>query len=159
MVPSSVITVATDGECLTCGGFSLGEPVRLGNFEFTANYFGGLSLSPRRGDSGTTFMGSTRCGASTPWRAMIEDSAEEFLTASSGDGGSGLPSPRRHDMGASLAPFTTTPRMENALIAQSMMTVPPRTTAPWVEVGLPFERCHAHHRGVAGARSCSIAHR
>jgi hypothetical protein len=28
-VPSSVITVATDGECLTCDGFSLGETVHL----------------------------------------------------------------------------------------------------------------------------------
>jgi hypothetical protein len=46
MVPSSTITVAADGECLTCGGFSLSEIVHLGNFEFIVNYFGGLSLSP-----------------------------------------------------------------------------------------------------------------
>jgi hypothetical protein len=46
MVPSSVITSAADGECLTCGGFSLGEPIHLGNFEFITAYFGGLSLCP-----------------------------------------------------------------------------------------------------------------
>jgi hypothetical protein len=40
-----------------CGGFSLDEPVHLGNFEFVVDYFGGLSLSPRRGNSGTAFMG------------------------------------------------------------------------------------------------------
>jgi hypothetical protein len=51
---------------LTCGGFSLGVTVRLGNFEFIANYFGGLSLSHRRGDSGTAFMGSTHSQASSP---------------------------------------------------------------------------------------------
>jgi hypothetical protein len=96
MVPSFVITVAADSEHLMCGGFSLGEPIRLGNFEFIADYFSGRSLSPRRGDSDTTFMGSTRRGASTPQWAIIEDSALEFLMTSSRDGGSGLPSPRRH---------------------------------------------------------------
>jgi hypothetical protein len=50
MASSSVITLFADGERLTCGGFSLGETVQLGNFEFIVDYFGGLSLSPRRGD-------------------------------------------------------------------------------------------------------------
>jgi hypothetical protein len=67
MVPSSVIAVVADGEHLTCGGFSLGVTVCLGNFEFIADYFGGLSLSPRRADTGATFMGSSRSGVSTPW--------------------------------------------------------------------------------------------
>jgi hypothetical protein len=49
MVPSSAIVVAIDGEHLTCGGFSLGETVHLGNFEFITDYFDGLRLSPRRG--------------------------------------------------------------------------------------------------------------
>jgi hypothetical protein len=34
MVPSSAITVAADSEHLMCGGFSLGETVCLGSFEF-----------------------------------------------------------------------------------------------------------------------------
>jgi hypothetical protein len=68
MVPSSVIIVAADGEHLTCSGFSLDETVRLGNFEFIADYFDGLSLSLRRGDTGVAFMGSTRSGASTHGR-------------------------------------------------------------------------------------------
>jgi hypothetical protein len=51
MVSSSAIVVATDGERLTCGGFSLGETVHLGNYEFTTDYFDGLSLSPRRGNN------------------------------------------------------------------------------------------------------------
>jgi hypothetical protein len=114
MVPSFVITVAADGEQLTCGGFSLSETVRLGNFEFIADYFDGLSLSPRRGDAGTAFMGSTQSGAPTPRWAMIEDSVEEFLMVSSREGSFGHPSPRRYDTGASLAPITTSPRMKNA---------------------------------------------
>jgi hypothetical protein len=65
MVPSSAILVVADSEHLTCSGFSLGETVFLRNFEFIADYFGGLSLSLRRGDEGTAFMGSTRSGAST----------------------------------------------------------------------------------------------
>jgi hypothetical protein len=48
MVPSSTITIAIDGERLTCAGFSLSEPVCLRNFKFIADYFGDLSL-PLRG--------------------------------------------------------------------------------------------------------------
>jgi hypothetical protein len=94
-----VITVTTDSERLTCGGFSLGETVHLGSFEFIANYFYGLSLSPRRGDLDAAFMGSTRSGTPSPRHVMIEDSIEEFLTASSSEGGFNLPSPRSHDTG------------------------------------------------------------
>jgi hypothetical protein len=80
MVPSSSIA---DGELLTCGGFSLDKPVRLGNFKFIADYFGGLSLSPWRGNDDTIFVGSTHSGASTPQRATMEDSTEEFLKEAS----------------------------------------------------------------------------
>jgi hypothetical protein len=62
MAPSSGIFITTDGERLTCGGFSLSETVHLGNFEFIADYFDGMSLSPRRDDEGATFIGSTRSG-------------------------------------------------------------------------------------------------
>jgi hypothetical protein len=56
------ITVIADSERLTCGGFSLGENSHLGNFEFIADNFRGLSLSARRGTIGATFMGSTPSG-------------------------------------------------------------------------------------------------
>jgi hypothetical protein len=59
MVPSSALVVSTDGARLTCGGFSLSKIVRLGRFQFIADYFGYLSLSPKRADSCFTFMGST----------------------------------------------------------------------------------------------------
>jgi hypothetical protein len=88
---SSVITIAADVERLSCDGFSLSETVHLGNFEFITVTFSGLSFSPRRGDSGTTFMGSTRSGVPSPWQAMTKDSAEEFLTASSRGRGLYLP--------------------------------------------------------------------
>jgi hypothetical protein len=94
MVPSSAITVTTTDERLACGGFSLGETVCLGNFEFITDYFGGLRLFPRRGDEGTTFMGLTLSVSSTSLWAMIEDSVEDFYTASGGEGRFGLPSPR-----------------------------------------------------------------
>jgi hypothetical protein len=64
IVPSSTIAIVANGERLTCAGFSVGKTVRLGSFAFIANYFGDLSLSPRRGDAGTTFMGSTCSRAS-----------------------------------------------------------------------------------------------
>jgi hypothetical protein len=51
MVPSSMLIVASDCECLTCGSFSLGETIRFWSLEFIANCFGSLSLSPRRDGS------------------------------------------------------------------------------------------------------------
>jgi hypothetical protein len=56
---------------------------------------------------------------------MIVNSAQEFLMMSTREKGFGLPSPRRHGMGALLAPVTTTPWMENDLAAQATRTVPP----------------------------------
>jgi hypothetical protein len=63
MVPSSGITVMVDGEHLICSGFTHGETIRLGNFEFIIDYFSALSLSLKRGHSSTTFIGSTHSGA------------------------------------------------------------------------------------------------
>jgi hypothetical protein len=71
MAPSSAIVITADGEHLTCGWFSLSETIRLMNFVFIAGYFSGPSLSPRRGDEGAAFMGSTHSWASTLWRVMI----------------------------------------------------------------------------------------
>jgi hypothetical protein len=147
MVPSSSIVVAADGEHLTCDGFSLGETIHLGSFEFITDYLAGLSLYPRRGDAGAAFMGPTCSGASTPRQTMIGDSTEEFLMALSGEGSFGLPSPRRHGTGASLAPVTTTPWKENALAAQATMMVPSQMMTSWLKVGLPFERRHARQAG------------
>jgi hypothetical protein len=84
-------------------------------------------------------MGSTRSGTSSPQRALIEDSAEEFLMVSSGDRGFGLPSPRRRGMGVSVAPIQTTPWMENAPATQATTMVPPWMVVPQPETGLPFE--------------------
>jgi hypothetical protein len=57
MFPTSALTIAADSDRQTCSGLSLGETVHHGSFEFITGYFSGLSLSPRRGDSGTAFMG------------------------------------------------------------------------------------------------------
>jgi hypothetical protein len=103
IVPSSAITVAADGERLTCGGFTLGETIRLVTFKFIADYFDDLSLSPIRGDLGAAFMSSSHSGTPSPWWAMIEDSVEEFLMVSSRDVGFGLPSPRRRGRGVACS--------------------------------------------------------
>jgi hypothetical protein len=57
MVPSSTLGIAVDGDCLTCSGFSLGETVHLGSFKFITDYICGLSLPPRRGNSGVALTG------------------------------------------------------------------------------------------------------
>jgi hypothetical protein len=95
-----------DGECLTCSEFSLGETVHHGNFEFIIDYFGDLSLSPRRGNTGATFMGSTHNGEPTPLWAVIEDSTEEFLTVPSREGSFAppLPLPEGMTLGLYLLP-------------------------------------------------------
>jgi hypothetical protein len=88
-------------------------------------------------------MGSTHSGTSFPRWAIIEDSAEEFLMALSGEGGSNLPSPRRRGTGAPFAPVTTTPQMENARATQDTMMFPPWTAAPQPDIGLPFKQWRA----------------
>jgi hypothetical protein len=65
---------------------------------------------------------------------------EEFLTASSGEGGSGLPSPRRRGTGAPPAPVTTTPWMENAPTTWAITTVRPWSAAPRPNTDLPSEQ-------------------
>jgi hypothetical protein len=141
MVPSSSIIIAADGKCLTSGGFSLGEPVHLGNFEFIADCFGCLSLSPRRSNEDAIFMGSTCSVASTPQQATIEDFAEEYLTASSGEGGVDHLSPRWRSMGASLAPTSTTTWKE----APSTTRFPLWTAVPRPETNYLSE--WRHHEG------------
>jgi hypothetical protein len=104
-------------------------------------------------------MGSTHSGTPSPSWAMIEDSIEEFLTMSCMEGGFGLPSPRRRDMGALSAPVKTTPWMENALATQAMMTVPSRMAALRSNAGLLFEQRHTHQGGgAASASMCSTTH-
>jgi hypothetical protein len=70
MVPLFALAFCANGEHLMHGGFSLSETVRLWSFEFIVDYFGVLSLSPRRRDSGIAFMGSTRSGPPSPWWAV-----------------------------------------------------------------------------------------
>jgi hypothetical protein len=141
MVPSSLIAIATNGEHVTCGGFSQGEPVHLENFEFIVDYFGGLSLSPRGSNEGAIFVGSTCSGASTPPRATIEDSTEEYLKALSGEGGIEHLSPRRRSTGALLAPTSTMTWKE----APSTMRFPLQIAVPRPKTNYLSER--RHHEG------------
>jgi hypothetical protein len=60
MVPSSTLTVTTDGECLSSCGFSLGETIRFGSLKFIADRFGGLILSPMGDGSDDIIMGLGR---------------------------------------------------------------------------------------------------
>jgi hypothetical protein len=104
MVPSSVTTVATDGERLMCDGFSLSETIHFVSLEFMADCFDDLGLSPRRDGLDAIVMGSTRSRPSYILRPMIGDSIEEFHMTSDREAGFDLPSPRRHCVGASPAP-------------------------------------------------------
>jgi hypothetical protein len=123
VVHSSVLPIATDNECLTGGGFSLDKTVHFGSLEFIVDCFGSLSLSPKGSNSGPVLMGSTHSW-SPSLRPMTEDSTKEFYMASSGEGGSGLPSSPWHSTGAPSVPLATTPWLEDILVTQAMTTVP-----------------------------------
>jgi hypothetical protein len=143
MVHSSTFAVSTNGECLTCSGFSLDETVCLGSLEFIADCFGSLSLSPMGSHLDAIFVGTTH-SRSPSLRAMIEDSIDKFYTTSSGEGSFDLSVSQRHDIGALPAPIATMPRSEDA---PTMMMVPPRTLAPRPNTGLPLERRHTFWEG------------
>jgi hypothetical protein len=122
------------------------RPRHFGSLEFILDCFDSLSLSPKRSGSGVVFMGTTRNGLLS-LSAMIEDSTDEFNTASSGEGSSGLPASRRHSTGAPLAAIATTPWPEDALTIQTMMMVPPWTLTLQPDIGLAPERRHTFQDG------------
>jgi hypothetical protein len=78
MVLSSSITITTDGECLTCGGFSLSKTIHFGSLEFLIDRLGGMSLSPMGDGSDVIAMGSARGGPLLPQWTMTRDSDEWF---------------------------------------------------------------------------------
>jgi hypothetical protein len=144
MVPSSSIAVTADSEHLACGGFSLGEPILFGNFDFITDYFGVLSLSQMGGNDGFIFVGSTHCGASTPQRVLVEDSTEEFLTRASGEGSISHSSPRQHSTGALFSNTTTATWKENV---PTMTRFSLQMVVPQPETNHPTKRQRAHHDG------------
>jgi hypothetical protein len=100
MVHSSTLTVTTNEESLTCGGFSLSETIRFGSLEFIVNCFGSLSFS-RGGGSVALFVGMTRSESLSP-QAMIEDFLNEFYMPSTGGGALASPYPRGSAQGHHL---------------------------------------------------------
>jgi hypothetical protein len=122
MIHSSMLVVTTDGERLTCGGFSLDETIRFGSLEFIINCFGSLSFYPKENNSSTIFVETVR-NESPSLCAIIEDSIDEFYMTSSGEGNSGFPISRRCSMGTPPTPITTTPWSEDAPPLQTITTV------------------------------------
>jgi hypothetical protein len=134
-----MLTVATNGERLACGGFSLSEIIHSGSLEFITDCFGSLCLSPKGSESCTMFVGTTHSG-SPSLHAMIEDSTNKFHTTSSGVASSSLPISRMHGTRAPPAPITTIPWLEDAPCTQTMTMVPPQTLSPCPDNGFPLEQ-------------------
>jgi hypothetical protein len=94
MVPSSMLIIVADDECLSCGEFTIGKTVHFGCLKFITDRFNGLSLSPMGDGLDAIVMGSTHSGPLSPLRAMMGDSAKEFHMALNGEGRIDLLSPR-----------------------------------------------------------------
>jgi hypothetical protein len=144
MVPSLVLIVITSCERLSSDVFSLSQTIHFGSLEFIIDRFGGLSLSPMGNGSDATIMGST-CGGltSSPW-AMIGDSIEGFYMTSNEEGRIDLPSPRRHKMGALIAPAATISWPQITPTTQAIVAIPPQQATPWSDTNHTFERRRAH---------------
>jgi hypothetical protein len=122
MVHSSILVITTDSKHLTYGVFSLGETVHFESLEFIADCFDNMSLSTKGSESSAVFIGTTSSG-SPPLCTILKGSTNEFYTASSGEGSSGLPISRRRSMGTPPAPIATAPWSKDAPTPQTMMTV------------------------------------
>jgi hypothetical protein len=146
MVHSSALTVATDGEHLTCNCFSLSKTILFGSIEFIVDCFGGLSLFPK-GVTQVLSLWAQPIAVHYCYRAITKDSTDDFYMASSGEGSSGLPTFWRHNTGTLPAPIATTPWPEDTLATWIMMKVPPRTLAPRLGTGLPPKRWHCFQEG------------
>jgi hypothetical protein len=120
MVPLSALTIATDDERLSCGGFSLGKMIHFGSLEFIADRFGGLSLSCTWESSDAIAMDSTHGGPPSPQQAMTRHPIEGSSMASNEEGRINFPPPKRRSMA------TTTLRPEKPPTIQATMTIPPR---------------------------------
>jgi hypothetical protein len=90
MVHSSMLVITTDGELLTCGGFTLSETINFESLEFIADSFSSLNHSPKGSDLGIIFMGTAR-SRSPSLCLILEDSTNEFNTTSSREGSSYFP--------------------------------------------------------------------
>jgi hypothetical protein len=137
---SSALAVAANGERLSGGGFSLGETIHFGSIEFITDFFGNLSLPPRRDISDAAVMGSIHSGPPSPLRAMIGNYTEEFHTALDGKEGGGSTSPLQK----APAPATTISWPENTPNTQAMTIIPPQQVVPWPYTDFPFGRRHTH---------------
>jgi hypothetical protein len=73
-----------DDEHLTCGSFSLDKTVHFESIEFIIDCFGSLSLFLRGNDSSDIFIGTAH-SRSPSLRTILEDSIDEFYTASSSE--------------------------------------------------------------------------
>jgi hypothetical protein len=146
MVHTSTLTITTDGDHLTSGGFSFDEPIRFGSMEFIFDCFVSLSLSPKGSGSGAVFMGMAHSG-SPSLRTILEDFADELYMTSSGEGSSDFPISRRRSMGTMPTPLATTPWSEDAPATQTMAIDPPHTIMPLPDTGLPPDRWHTYWEG------------
>jgi hypothetical protein len=117
MVHSSTLIVTTEGEHLTCGGFSLGETVHFGSLEFIPR---GATQAPSSWERPTA--GHLRYIPSS--RAPLTSSTQCL----------------RHSMGTPPALIAITPLSDDAPTPQTKMMVLPQTITLWPDVRLPPER-------------------
>jgi hypothetical protein len=129
MVPSLKLAVITDGEHLTDVGFTHGKTIHFGSPEFIADYFGKLSLSDEGKVPDVVFMEMTHNG-SPSLHTILEESANEGDTTSSGGGSSGFSISRGCNMATPSTLITTTPPSEGTPTPLTIATVPLQAAKP-----------------------------
>jgi hypothetical protein len=86
MVHSPKPAIVADGNHQTNVGFTLGKTICFGSLVFIIDRFGSLSLSPKRNDSRTIFIGMAHI-RSLSLHTILEESVDDADTTSSGGGG------------------------------------------------------------------------
>jgi hypothetical protein len=129
MVQSPKLTFIANSNNLTGAGFILGETICFGSLEFTADFFGNLSLSPEGNDSVAIFIELVHNG-SPSLHTILEESFDKGDTASGRGGNSGIPGRQGCNVVTPTVPIATTPPPEGTLVLLTIPTVPLRTAAP-----------------------------
>jgi hypothetical protein len=126
MVQTPKLIIIADGKHQISVSFTHGETIRFGNLEIIADHFGTLSLFNEGNVSGTVFVEMAH-RRSLSLHTILEDSADDGDTTSSGGRSSVFPISRGCNVVTTSIPIITTPPSESTPTPLAIVTVPLQT--------------------------------